>query len=312
MRHIAFVSAALLGVTLTACSSAAPLSRDPGRGGEASAQDKSVASEARLDAPPVSKASATAARPAPAAAPAQAGGSIAAVTLPNFDRMIIRTVTLTLAVEHVAQTYQQVEIIAESLGGSVTSSTVKEEGDRTSASVVLRVPSDQRTYISALDQLRKLAISIPDESLASQDVTEEFVDLESAMRALQATETRLLSLMERAQKVDEVIAVQRELTNVRGQIEKIEGRRRFLERRSEFTTINLTLRDVAAARQNQQREWSPRSTFEEALGALGRSLQGVARAGIWAAVWLPVYGIPLVGGWWSLRQIRRRRQVARI
>jgi hypothetical protein len=75
-------------------------------------------------------------------------------------------------------------------------------------------------------------------------VTEEFVDLESNLRNLQAAEVRLVGLMERAQKVDEVIAVQRERTNVRSQIERIEGRRRLLECRSEFTTINLTLRDV--------------------------------------------------------------------
>jgi hypothetical protein len=228
--------------------------------------------------------------------------------VPPLDRMIIRTVTLALSVENVAHTFQQVEMIADSVGGSVTSSSFKQEGERTTAAVVLRIPADQRTYNSTMEQLRKLAVRVPEESLSSQDVTEEFVDLESNLRNLQVTETRLVSLMERAQKVDEVIAVQRELTNVRGQIERIEGRRRFLERRSEFTTINLTLRDVAAAPSGQTRVWNPAATFDEAFTALTRSLQGVARAGIWLVVWLPMYGIPIAAAWWIFRELRRRRQ----
>jgi len=224
--------------------------------------------------------------------------------------MIIRTVTLALSVDDVSHAFQQVDLMADSVGGSVTSSTFKQEGDRTNATVVLRIPADQRTYNAAMEQLRKLAVRVPEESLSSQDVTEEFVDLESNLRNLQATDVRLVSLMERAQKVDEVIAVQRELANVRGQIERIEGRRRFLERRSEFTTINLTLRDVVAASSGQRPEWSPQATLTEALNALSRSLQGVARAGIWLAVWLPVYGLPCVAAWWVVRQHRRRRQPA--
>jgi hypothetical protein len=221
--------------------------------------------------------------------------------------MIIRTVTLTLSVEDVSQAFKQVEIIAESVGGSVTSSTFRQEGDLTNASVVLRIPADQRTYNSTMEQLRRLAVRVPEESLSSQDVTEEFVDLESNLRNLQATEARLISLMERAQKVEEVIAVQRELTNVRGQIERIEGRRRFLERRSEFTTINLTLRDVRASTSGRPSGWNLKETLEDALSALTESVQVLGRIAIWLVVMFPVYGLPFLLIWWL---VRRRRQPA--
>jgi hypothetical protein len=91
--------------------------------------------------------------------------------------------------------------------------------------MTIRVPADSRTYSNTLERLRGLSTKVVEESVSSQDVTEEFVDLESSLRNLRATEARLLALLERAQKVEEVITVQRELTNVRGQIEKIEGRR---------------------------------------------------------------------------------------
>jgi hypothetical protein len=314
MRRLPLTAAAVLALAVTACSVAPQIGESLTSPKAAPAQAPFTSSgEGRsastAPAPPSADAATTnaAARPA---APNQSTGGVAAVTVPPIDRMIIRAVTLALSVDDVSHAFQQIERIADSVGGSVTSSTFKQDGDRTDATVVLRIPADQRTYNTAMEQLRRLAVRVGEESLSSQDVTEEFVDLESNIRNLQATEVRLVGLMERAQKVDEVIAVQRELTNVRGQIERIEGRRRFLERRSEFTTINLTLRDVLATPSGQAREWSPQATLTEAINALTRSLQGVARAGIWLAVWLPVYGLPCVAAWWVVRQFRRRREPA--
>lgn len=312
--HRRILTAVTASVLILSACSATPQSRETSlKASEPAAPSStSVANESRRAASGGAAASDSAA-PARAAAPAPANaaqtGGAAAVTVPNLDRMIIRTVAMTLAVNEVPEAFRQVELIADSVGGSVTSSTFKQEGERTNATVVLRIPADQRSYNAAMEQLRKLAVRVPDESLSSQDVTEEFVDLESSLRNLQVTEARLVSLIERAQKVDEVIAVQRELTNVRGQIERIEGRKRFIERRSEFTTINLTLREVSAVPGGQPRGWSPAETFEEAVTALARALQGGARAAIWLIVWLPVYGLPLAASWYAIRFLRRQRAV---
>jgi hypothetical protein len=316
MRRTALIALCLLAISIAACSVAPRLNELSSQRVAPAPTAASVggATEARSAAPASSSVSIDTATGAPGARPApQAPNSSGTlVNLPPLDRMIIRNVTMMLSVDDVSQAFQQVEMIAASVGGSVTGSSLKQEGERTSASMMLRIPADQRTYNSTMEQLRKLAVRVPEESLSSQDVTEEFVDLESTLRNLQATEARLVSLMERAQKVDEVMAVQREITNVRGQIERIEGRRRFLERRSELTTINLTLRDAAAPTLGQPRGWSPAATFEEAFTALTRSMQLFARVGIWLIVWLPVYGVAIAAIWWLLRQLRRRREPAAV
>ena len=69
------------------------------------------------------------------------------------------------------------------------------------------------------------------EASGSQDVTEEYVDLGANLRNLQASESAILKLMDKATQIQDVLALQRELTNVRGQIERIQGRKTYLERR---------------------------------------------------------------------------------
>jgi hypothetical protein len=219
-----------------------------------------------------------------------------AQALPSLDRMIIRTVTMTLVVPNVAEAYRQVEQIAAEQGGLVASSQVRQEGDRTLATVTLRVPADGRGYQTTLDRLRGLADRVLDEQGQTQDVSEEYVDLESRLRNLRATETSLLGLYEKAQRLEDVFAVQREVTNVRGQIEQAEGRKQALERRSAMATITLQLREPAAL-SPRQREWSPVDVAAEAVGALARALRGVGTVAIWLVVWLPLYGVPLAALW---------------
>ncbi|HEY7064336.1 MAG TPA: DUF4349 domain-containing protein [Chloroflexota bacterium] len=247
-------------------------------------------------APGVPGAPAAPAAPASGAASTVGGQGGLAQALPSLDRMIIRTVTMTLVVPNVAEAYRQVEQIAAEQGGLVASSQVRQEGDRTLATVTLRVPADGRGYQTTLDRLRGLADRVLDEQGQTQDVSEEYVDLESRLRNLRATETSLLGLYEKAQRLEDVFAVQREVTNVRGQIEQAEGRKQALERRSAMATITLQLREPAAL-SPRQREWSPVDVAAEAVGALARALRGVGTVAIWLVVWLPLYGVPLAALW---------------
>ena len=172
--------------------------------------------------------------------------------------MIIRTVTLSLLVPDVQEAYRQVERIASEQGGLIGASQVRQEGERATATITLRVPADSATYVATMERLRALADRIVDEQVQTQDVSEQYVDLESRLRNLRGTEDRLLALYDKAQRMEEIFAVQREITNVRGQIEQAQGRKQALERRSAMATINLQLRETGAApRPRAQADWSP-------------------------------------------------------
>jgi hypothetical protein len=232
---------------------------------------------------------------APAAPPDAAAQNQA---LPGLDRLIIRQVSLLLAVPNTLEAYRQVEQIAADQGGFVAASQFRQEGERTTgASITLRVPADNRAYQATLDRLRGLAERVIEEKGDVQDVTEEHVDLESRLRNLQATERSLLTLYDKANRMEEIFAVQREITTVRGQIEQAEGRKRALERRSAMATITVQLRETTPAVSPRQREWSSMEVVVEAYDAFMVVVRRLATAAIWLVIWLPLYGLPLLGLW---------------
>ena len=224
--------------------------------------------------------------------------------------MIIRTVTMTIAVGNVDATFKQVEQLVNEQRGYLAGTSIRQDGDRQVATVTLRVPADPTTYQLTLERLRGLAERVVDEQSQAQDVTEEYVDLESRMRNLQASETALLAVLAKATRVEDIIAVQRELTNVRGQIEQIQGRKQALERRADMATITLTIREAGTF---SRPGWSAGAVFERAVNALGAAGRVLAEFAIYALVFSPIWGGLALALWAFVLVIRRlsRRSAAR-
>jgi hypothetical protein len=243
----------------------------------------------------------SAAAPRPASAPAAAGAAAprqssagapapadqAQQQIPNLDRMIIRTVTMVVAVQDVTDTFHKVEGIVSQQGGYLSTSQIRQDGERMTATMTIRVPADPATFQATLEQLRSIAERVVDEQTQAQDVTEQYVDIEARLRTLKASEENLLALLAKAEKVEDNLQIQRELTNVRTQIEQIQAQKQSLERRADMATINLTIREAGAF---SRPGWSPGSTFEEAVKALGAALRGLTVAAIWLAVFSPIWG----------------------
>lgn len=152
------------------------------------------------------------------------------------ERIIVRTVDMTLIVDSVAGSIDEIADLATRSGGWVVASdrSAKHRGF-----VSIRVPAD--SLDGSIESLRNLATDVESEITSSQDVTDEFVDLSSRLLNLEATETALLRLLDRATKVEDALAVQRELTRVQEDIERIQGRLKFLQETAAFSLINIQL-----------------------------------------------------------------------
>ena len=106
-----------------------------------------------------------------------------------------------------------------------------------------------------LDELRSLGEKVTTDSISGQDVTEEYVDLKSRERNLRATEESLLRLYDGAENVEEALSIQRELTGVRGEIELVQGRIKYLDQRSTYSQITLNIQPVTSP--PPQPTWEP-------------------------------------------------------
>ncbi len=223
--------------------------------------------------------------------------------VPDFPRMIVYTAFLELRVEDPKATLDQVWKMTEEMGGYVVASAVEEhilvDGTvTTEARITVRVPADRLQ--EALAQFRGLALEVLRESLDSEDVTEEYVDLEARLRHLRATEEELLRFLEEAETTEDVLQVYRQLNEVREEIERLEGRKRYLEQVSQYALIEMRLRPKEVQPPVLPDTWSPLSVFRSAVRALVRTLQGLATLGIWLLVYVLPVALILGGVLWTV------------
>jgi hypothetical protein len=298
IRFVALAAVVVIlgGVACTAASSliqrgplpttAPPLVTKPGQPAVAPA----AAPPGVLSAPAASSAAAGADAQRSAAASSQAS-ALPDTSAQILDRMVIRTAQLTIEVADMEQALAQARAIASRSGGFVSASNTRVERvndqDRMVADLTLQVRS--QTADAALSDLRALG-KVTTETSGSQDVTEEYVDLDSNLRNLQASEAAILKLLDRATQIQDVLSLQRELSNVRGQIERIQGRKTYLERRTDMATISMSLRlpPVAGSQPITSGAWDPLAVALRGWQASLALLRGVAEVLI----------IALAFSWW--------------
>ncbi|RME72296.1 MAG: DUF4349 domain-containing protein [Chloroflexi bacterium] len=303
----------VLGLTILAVMSTAC-----GAAGEPAAQ-KAV--EAEMAVAPEAPAADVAGRGGEVAESAVAADSIDdilanAVAQAQSPRLIIYQGSISLVVKDTRQAAEQIARLATEQGGYVANTRIYQSGDVPRGSVTIRVPAEK--YADTLAQLRNMAERVEKENTDSQDVTEEFTDLQARKTNLEYTEAALQKLLEERQKVgrtSDILEVYRELTNIRGQIEQIEGRMRYLANQAALSTISIELIPSVLYQPVSVAGWEPQGVAKEALQALVAALQNLANIAIWLVIFvlpllvilsLPVIVVIWVIRWWWKRYRRQK------
>lgn len=248
-------------------------------------------------------------RPKNAAVPV--AGTEASQT-PAAPRMIVRSAQMRIVVGDTTKTVDAVTKAVEAMGGFVAGSNIWREGELMRATLTLRVPSEKLTTVLA--SVRGLARRVDNETIASQDVSQEYVDLASQVRNLEATEVELRELLtvarQNSRKAAEVLEVHQQLTLIRGQIEQTRGRMRYLSEVASLASITLEVVPDAIAQPVVERGWQPVVIVKDAIRALVGSLQAIATVGIWVLLYVvPVFGmlaLAIVALWKIARRFRAR------
>ncbi len=224
------------------------------------------------------------------------------------SRKLIRTVELELAVKDTGAASRRVQEIVASHGGFVEAMNAQRVESLMHYEMTLRLPADRLD--PALAAIKGLAVRLDREQLATEDATSRYVDLQSRLRTLTATEAELRELLaesrEKGRKVEDVMAVYRELTEIRGQIEQIQGQLQSIDRLASLSTLRLRLRpDVAAAPIVRGDEWRPLETIRGSARTLVKVLQWLVNALIVTVIVILPILLPL---WLLLRFLRRRKR----
>lgn len=232
------------------------------------------------------------------------------------ERLVIRNASLSLVVEDPARTVEEISAMANEMGGFVVNSNVYQdtfrEGEVTASrgSISIRVPVERLD--EALERIKGEAVEVRNENVTGQDVTDQYTDLASQLRNLEAAESQLMEIMGSATKTEDVLRVFEELKTVRGQIELIKGQMKFFEDSARLSEISVDLTPDVASQPIQPTPWRPAGTVKESVEALVDVLLFLADAAIRIVILvLPVliilFGPPALVVWLIVRRRRRRR-----
>jgi hypothetical protein len=206
------------------------------------------------------------------------------------DARIIRTGTITLEVTDVQTALVTARDGIRAMGGYIGASQTENIEDQPYATITYRIPADR--WEDALDLLRTLnglTSNVVTESTEAVEVTGQVIDLEARIRNLRASETALQEIAAGATRVTDVLEVQNQLTNVRGQIEQLSAVLADLEDRAGFATLTATFSVPVVATELAAEGFEPAAVVDEATASLVNILQALTTAGIWfAIVWLPL------------------------
>ena len=237
----------------------------------------------------------------------------------SIDRKIVKNAEVSVLVEDSDIAVDRLTQVVSDSGGYIVSSRVWYQdyygNSLKYATVTVGIPVDQ--FERALVRLRDLAVRVVDETASGDDVTEQYVDLQSELTNLEATRTRIQAFLEDAKTVDEALRINQELANIEAQIEQIKGRMNYLSDRSSYSTITInfdpefpTLTPTPTVTPNPTATpvpWNPGQTFDDATDTLGVLYRGIAEFLIWVfVVVLPIVLPPALILWGLWKWMTRR------
>ncbi len=220
----------------------------------------------------------------------------------DVARKIIKNADLTIEVASVEIAVSRISSAAAQVGGYVLE-TRTNFGEAGAEGAVTRIAVPVDSFEETLERIRETATQLIDEQTSGTDVTQEYVDIQSQLANLEATQARIREFLDQAETVEEALRVNNQLSQIEAQISQLKGRLEFLSQRAAFSTITVQLAQqppeitptptatpTPTVTPTPEPVWSPGETAGHAYGTLTDVLEVVATA----AIWLAVVVIPLL------------------
>jgi hypothetical protein len=247
-------------------------------------------------------------------------GSHSSVRSSQPNRLIVKNAELRLLVADTDVAIDRTTQIVADTGGYIISSRIRYNEwlgkNYKYASITLGVPVDQ--FELAMRRLRSLALRVEDETASGQDVTDEYVDLQSRLGNLKATRDRIREFLDQARTVEESLKVNEQLSAIEEQIEQVQGRMNYLFDRAAYSTITVQIdpelpqptpapTPTPTPTPTPIPPWTPTQTIEQASHTLGSILRALTEIAIWFIIVVaPLLAPPALIVWVVQRRIKRK------
>ncbi|MBN2388478.1 MAG: DUF4349 domain-containing protein [Anaerolineales bacterium] len=259
--------------------------------------------------------------PAPARNDQTVGSGVNSTGPEVRERLVIMNADLTIVVADPQTKIDAIVAMAEEMGGFVVSMNVYQVYARDGALVPegyisVRVPA---SFLDrALSQIKADAVEVRAETRSGQDVTQEYVDLESRLRSLEAAEAELMEIMENSTDTQDVLDVFNQLESYRQQIEIVRGQMQYFEQSAAYSLITVTIIAEETIQPIVIGPWSPKGAANDAIQDLIEFGKGLVEFLIHfflytVPVLIVIFGPFVLVGWGIFAAVRRslRKKAAR-
>ena len=233
-----------------------------------------------------------------------------------IERLIIKEGNININVEDTIATRDAIEALVASLadkGAYVVSISESGRGEGLSPYIYMTIRVPVEDFTRVMDQIADMAVIVIDRNESGQDVTEEYMDLEARIEALEIARDRLLTIMEEAVDTEQLLAAERELAVREAEIASLKGRQKYLAQSAALSRISISLQPYELY-EPIDTSWKPAETVRRAVENLIDSLQGFADFlilfGIGVLPWFIIFGL-IIWGVIALVRKRKRKKEAR-
>lgn len=202
-----------------------------------------------------------------------------------------KTGTVNFLVVNIDESVDELSGVNSGYKAQITNINDSGRGNDRYVQLTIKVPVESfETYYS---ELREMEGEVIYANVGTNDLTETYIDITSRLENLRKVETQLVGILEGAESVQDILAVQKELNTVRGDIESYEAQKRYFDSQTDYSYITVTFSIDKEGLNISDEPWKPAGEFRAALNAFVSVLRGLVNAGIWVLVFSPVVLIPV-------------------
>lgn len=236
------------------------------------------------------------------------------VNQPEQQRVVLYSASLTIIVDDPEARLAALATMTGEMGGWVVSSNVSQvrlaNGEPgAQGTITLRIPAARLD--DALAQIKADVNEVQSEMLTGEDVTSQYIDISSRLANLEAAESQLQDILDRAETTEDVLNVFNQLTRIRGEIEALRGQINYYDQAAAFSSVTVTIRQTPPEPVIELAGWQPGNTARDAV----QTLIDIVQAGVDLLIVLAIVGVPLgllvaLPAWLVWRRVRRAARTA--